>query len=299
MTIKSEISVTVVMAARNESVYVKSAVSSILNQQGVLFELIFVDDNSTDNTLEQVTALAEADNRLRVFVNPHPGKAQAFSYGVSLAQGQFVCLFAGDDIMPEGSLAARYDIVKAFADECVVGLSKLKTISDDPHFDGMVTPKAKGKGGFTGVSYMFSKKALNVVFPIPFELPNEDTWIEACLLYLPNIKLVHSDIISCHWRVHSGNSINMQGSFSEYNSKLTPRLKAFQILYDRDKDLLPLKNKRRLKGRVDCESARVRGSIVGVLLSNTGIVEKLRAISAINSFFYNLRKRMFKIFSGL
>jgi len=299
MTTKFDVNVSVVIAARNESTYVDSAVKSILAQQGVSFELIFIDDNSTDNTLEQVTLLAKTDDRLRVFVNPHPGKARAFSYGVSLARGQFVCLFAGDDLMPEGSLAARFDSVKDFADECVVGLSKLKTLSDDPHFDGMVTPKAKGKGGFTGVSYLMSRQALERIFPVPFELPNEDTWIEACLVYLPGIKLVHSDTICCLWRVHAGNSINMQVPFAKYNEKLTPRMQAFRLLLEKYEPILPATNKQALKARVQCEVARARGSIFGVMTSGTSLVEKLRALSATTSFFYELRRKLFKLLSGL
>lgn len=296
---KSSFDVSVVIAARNESVYVDSAVRSILAQQGVSFELIFIDDNSTDDTLEQVKAIAETDHRLRVVVNPHPGKARAFSYGVSLASGQFVCLFAGDDIMPEASLAERYNSVKDYAEQAVVGLSKLKTMSDDPHFDGMVTPKGKGKGGFTGVSYMMSRQALDVIFPVPFELPNEDTWIEACLVYLPGIKLVHSDTIACLWRVHSGNSINMQVPFAQYNEKLTPRMKAFRLLFDKNESSLPDTHKKALRARVKCEDARARGSVLGVLLSGTSLVEKLRALSATNSFFYELRRKLFKLLSGL
>lgn len=299
MTKKNNFDVSIVIAARNETEYVQSAVKSILAQQGLSFELIFIDDNSTDNTLEQVTLLAKTDDRLRVYVNPHPGKARAFSYGVSLARGQFVCLFAGDDLMPEGSLAARLDSVRDYADQCVVGLSKLKTMSDDPHFDGMVTPKAKGKGGFTGVSYLMSRKAIEKIFPVPFELPNEDTWIEACLVYLPDIRLIHSDTICCLWRVHSGNSINMQVPFAVYNEKLTPRMQAFRLLLEKHRKVLPNSNIKALKARVDCETARARGSVLGVMTSGTSLVEKLRALSATNSFFYELRRKLFKLLSGL
>ncbi|WP_082045786.1 MULTISPECIES: glycosyltransferase family A protein [Pseudomonas] len=291
--------VSVVIAAKDEALHVREAVSSILNQSDVDFELIFVDDGSKDSTYSIVCEMAASDSRLKVLKNPGAGKCSAFNYGVSMATGSFVCIFAGDDLMPPGSLSQRFKAVSAYSPSLpVVGLCKLKTISEDKKFDGQIVPKATGVGGFTGVSYLMSRPVLDKIFPVPESLPNEDTWMEVAVRYMPGWTIVHSDVIGCHWRVHSGNSINMQLSFSEYNRRLTPRMSAFERFYDKHRADLDRNGIAFLKSRIECEHARASGSVLGVLTSSAPLVDRLRALSATNSFFYELRRRLFKLLSG-
>lgn len=293
------VDVSVVIAARNEEKYIEEAVKSILDQSDVDFELIVVDDRSTDSTYAKLADMASGDPRMTIYQNPRSGKCSAFNYGVSKAKGRYVCIFAGDDIMPPGSLAERWRAVAKYsADEAVVGLCKLKTMSEDKRFDGQVVPKGEGQGGFTGVSYLMSRPVLEKIFPVPEELPNEDTWMEVAVRYMPGWKVVHSGVIGCLWRVHSGNSINMQVSFEEYNRKFTPRMGAFQLFYERHAEELDARGRKYLLDRINCENARRSGSVFKVLTCSAPLVERLRALSATNVFFYELRRRLFKLFSG-
>lgn len=291
--------VSVVIAAKDESLHVREAVLSVLAQSDVDFELIFVDDGSKDDTYSIVCELAANDSRLKIFQNPVAGKCAAFNFGVSKATGSFVCIFAGDDLMPSGSLSQRFNAVRTYpSSSSVVGLCKLKTISEDKKFHGQIVPKAPGVGGFTGVSYMMSRPVLNKIFPVPESLPNEDTWMEVAVRYMPGWKIVHSDVIGCHWRVHSGNSINMQLTFPEYNKRLTPRMSAFEKFYTEHRDDLDSRGIEFLKSRIECENARSSGSVLKVLTCSAPLVDRLRALSATNSFFYELRRRFFKLLSG-
>lgn len=291
--------VSVVIAAKDEALHVREAVLSVLAQSGIDFELIFVDDGSKDDTYSIVCELATRDARLKVFQNPAAGKCAAFNYGVSKATGSFVCIFAGDDLMPPGSLSQRFNTVSAYSPNSpVVGLCKLKTISEDKKFNGQVVPKAPGVGGFTGVSYMMSRPILHKIFPVPESLPNEDTWMEVAVRYMPGWNIIHSDVIGCHWRVHAGNSINMQLPFTEYNKRLTPRMSAFKLFYEKHQRDLDARGVSFLKARIECEDARSSGSVLRVLTSSAPLVDRLRAVSATNSFFYELRRRLFKLLSG-
>src|SRR5690606_29148460 len=125
-----------------------SAMLSILGQQGLNFELIVVDDGSDDRTYDILSLLAAEHANMRLVRNPKAGKCSAFNYGVSCATGRFTCIYAGDDLMPEGSLAARFSKVSEFPEsDAVVGLCKLITLSDDKKFDGHLVPKRAGQGG--------------------------------------------------------------------------------------------------------------------------------------------------------
>lgn len=293
------VDVSVVVAAKNEQIHLRTALESILAQHNIDFELIFVDDCSTDATLNIARDLEASNPRLKVFSNPSSGKCSAFNFGVMQAKGRFVCIFAGDDLMPQGSLAARFSTVSDFNDDQpVVGLCKLTTMSDIKKFDGHLIPRAPGRGALSGVSPLMNQVATHKIFPIPEVLPNEDTWMELAILHMPNWTIVHSDVICCQWRVHTGNSINLMSGFDEFNRKITIRMRANALFHEKYGDELDTKSRERLKGKISCEDHRSRGSMIGILTSNVSFIEKLRALASANAFLYGIRQRFYGIFSG-
>ena len=295
----NKICVSVVVAAHNEAVHLHEALSSILVQDGVEFELIYVDDHSTDQSLDIARSLAEQHQRLKVVQNQKRGKCSAFNYGVSLAAGRFVCIFAGDDIMPPGSLHERYEAVAGEADDiCVVGLSKLVTMSEIRKFDGHLVPKASGRGNLSGVSPMMNRKAASVIFPTPENLPNEDTWMELAVRHMPGWQVVHCDTICCRWRVHSGNSINMAESFETYNRKISIRMEALRLFLEKYGSELDQANKAMLQRKIEMEDARRRGDWIGVLMTQLSLIDRLRALSITNAAFYGIRRRFYGLLSG-
>lgn len=291
--------VSVVMAVRNEQIHVESAVRSILEQSGVDHELVVVDDNSTDRTLEILAALAATQTKLRVIRNGRSGKCSAFNLGVATAKGHFVCIFAGDDLMPQGSLAARFSMVRGLPEDMpVVGLCKLVTMSTIKKFDGHVLPRAAGRGSLSGVSPLMNERARQKIFPVPESLPNEDTWMDLAVTYFPGWRVVHSDVIGCAWRVHDGNSINMLSSYDEYNKKITARQQAIPLFYEQFKNELDAPACAELLARIQCERSRQRGNLLGILGSQVGLVEKLRNLSIANGFLYDIRRKFYGLLSG-
>ena len=290
--------VSVVIAAKNEQTYVAEAIRSILGQTGLTFELVFVDDGSTDSTYEIVAEFSASAPNLRLVRNPAAGKVSAFNYGVSLASGSWTCIFAGDDVMPEGSLAARWNAVKdVHSDKPVVGLSRLKQISEMKSQDGVVLPKDPNRGGLTGVSYLMDRRSVAKLFPVPLNLLNEDTWLEAGILHF-DLTLVHSGVIGCLWRVHANNSMNMLVPWPEFAGRLTPRMAAYaQFLAQHGRELSD-ESRKRLKARVECEEGRKSGDILHILRSGAPTVEKLRAISLSSAPLYEVRRKLYGLLSG-
>ncbi len=297
----------VAIAVKNEEKYVRSAITSVCEQKGIQHEVIVVDDGSTDSTYLQLQELKLKYPHLQVHKNPNPGKARAFNLAVAHATGDFICLFSGDDIMPEGSLSARYEVLQAAQAKNIakgdsrflVGLSKLKTMSQNPNFDGMVIPKEPWKGGFTGTSYLIQRGLCKKIFPIPESLPNEDSWTYLCIVYFKNVEIVHSDIISCFWRVHQGNSISHQSDFQTYSKAYAPRMEAYALFLQEYKTDLNPSKARQIEAIYKAELLRRRGKFLSILmLPGLSITDRLRAISSSTPFFYWLRKRFFHFFSG-
>lgn len=293
------IDVSVVMAVKNEEKYLADALSSILIQEGVSLEIVLVDDGSTDASLEIAKGFASKDGRLRVLQNPNPGKARAFNLGVSLAQGRFACLFAGDDLMPKGSLSERFQRVRSLGDERpVVGLCKLTSFSADPRFHGMTIPRRAGKSSLSGVSPLMSRTARARIFPVPEVLPNEDSWMQVAITMFADFRVVPSDIVGCLWRVHSNNSIDVSLGFEDFNRHVTPRRSAFALFLKKHGDAIGQSKRAELEGLVECEERRLRGDLLGVLASRTSVIERLRAASMSGPKLFALRNRLYRLTSG-
>ena len=290
--------VSVVIAAKNEEIYVAEAVSSILGQQGLALELLFVDDGSTDRTHAIVSEFTERHPNLRLLRSPGTGKVSAFNHGIEQSKGRFVCLFAGDDIMPQDSLAGRWQAIKNIAsDQPVGGLCRLITMSEVQSQDGVLIPKDANRGALTGQSYLIDRTAIVKLFPVPDTLPNEDTWLETAVLHF-DVMIVHCGVIGCKWRVHAGNSINMLMTYDDFNRRLTPRMGAYAMFLSKHGGELTEESRSRLEAKVDCEEGRKAGSIVRILRSNAGTVEKLRALSLSSRPIYEVRRRLYGLLSG-
>lgn len=89
--------VSIIMPAYNVAPYVCRAVESIQHQSLTDFELLVVDDGSTDRTGAILDSLAERDVRITVFHTKNGGAPAARNFALSHAHGTYVMFFDADD----------------------------------------------------------------------------------------------------------------------------------------------------------------------------------------------------------
>src|SRR5262245_66529899 len=94
--------VSVVIPTYNRAGTVIDAVRSVLAQQFEDFELIVVDDGSTDDTAARVASIP--DERLRYVAGPHAGVSAARNLGVRRATGSVIAFLDSDDVWHPGKL---------------------------------------------------------------------------------------------------------------------------------------------------------------------------------------------------
>ncbi len=105
--------ISVLMPTYNVAKFIDEAVGSILAQTYTNFELIVVDDCSTDGTYERLLELAETDSRIRVFRNEQNSKiCKTLNRALIYARGNFIARMDGDDI----SLPNRLECLKNYLD---------------------------------------------------------------------------------------------------------------------------------------------------------------------------------------
>jgi glycosyltransferase involved in cell wall biosynthesis len=86
------------MAAFNAAATIDHAIASVLAQSRRDFELIVIDDGSTDETATLVSAYASADRRVRLHRQENAGPANARNVGIELARGRYVSILDSDDL---------------------------------------------------------------------------------------------------------------------------------------------------------------------------------------------------------
>ena len=90
--------ISVLLPFYNSERYLDSAIFSILNQTCTVFELILLDDGSSDRSLAIATQIAQLDSRVKVHHHPNMGLCRTLQKGVDLAQGKYIARMDADDI---------------------------------------------------------------------------------------------------------------------------------------------------------------------------------------------------------
>jgi glycosyltransferase involved in cell wall biosynthesis len=104
--------VSIVLAAYNDERWLPHAVESVLRQTHRDFELLLVDDGSTDGTAALIDRFAHEDARVRVVRHPNMGLARSLNVGFEAARAAWVARMDADDVMRPNRLERQLDFVR-------------------------------------------------------------------------------------------------------------------------------------------------------------------------------------------
>lgn len=110
--------ISVIVPVYNTELYLKNCVDSILRQTFKDFELILIDDGSSDNSASLCKEYADADSRVKYFYQENSGASVARNHGIDVATGDFITFIDSDDWIDEDYLelllaeSEGYDIVQ-------------------------------------------------------------------------------------------------------------------------------------------------------------------------------------------
>ena len=104
--------ISVIMSVFNGSKFLADAIQSILNQTFKEFELIIVDDGSTDNSLNIIRSFESADSRIKVISKLNEGLAKSLNAAISASQGDFIARMDADDISYKNRLEKQYEYMQ-------------------------------------------------------------------------------------------------------------------------------------------------------------------------------------------
>lgn len=112
MNRKRDLKISIVVPAYNSENHIKKTIKSILNQTYSKFELIIVDDGSTDNTRNIINSIK--DNRIIYYYQKNSGVSKARNTGVDISNGDYIAFLDSDDIWENNFLEECINAINVY-----------------------------------------------------------------------------------------------------------------------------------------------------------------------------------------
>lgn len=131
--------ISVVIPTFNSGNFIRETIETVLNQTYKNFEIIVVDDESTDNTVSILEELSGKDERITYYQIPHSGRPSVpRNYGVEKSNGKYIAFLDSDDIWIKDKLEKQISEFKKNPDYVFV-YSMSVTFGDvnifSPHYE--------------------------------------------------------------------------------------------------------------------------------------------------------------------
>ena len=119
-----EVKLSIVIPVYNVEKYLRECLDSILNQAFQDFEIICVDDGSTDKSLEILQEYKRKDDRFVILQQRHSGAGSARNNGIRLAEGKYIQFLDSDDYFEPTLLEEMYNHAEKFGADLTVCSSR-------------------------------------------------------------------------------------------------------------------------------------------------------------------------------
>lgn len=118
---QTEPKITVLMPAYNAGPYIGDAIASVLKQTFADFELLIINDGSTDNTAAIINSYAHRDVRIVSINQENKGVSAALNAGLQHARAPYIARFDADDICYPERLRIQYEFINAHPEYSIIG----------------------------------------------------------------------------------------------------------------------------------------------------------------------------------
>ena len=189
----SELKISLIMPAKNEEKFIGQAIDAIIKADYENWELIVIDDHSTDRTFDIVSGYAEDEPRIKVYKNEGNGKIVGLNYGFRLSKGEFIKCIDADDILDnlffvhlkngiDGEVM-YHDSYITRSNLSIIGTSKINSNYLKLDFSYCL----QNLKSLPRWAWSFNRDIGNKIFPMPEAIPFEDVWFSLIIRKYANI----------------------------------------------------------------------------------------------------------------
>lgn len=107
--------ISIILASYNYAQYIQEAIESVIAQSYPDWELIIVDDGSSDNSVEIIKFYCEKDDRIKLFQHQNcanKGLIQTILLGLEHSKGEWVAFLESDDVFNQNNLSQKIKIIE-------------------------------------------------------------------------------------------------------------------------------------------------------------------------------------------
>lgn len=108
--------VSIIVPAYNAGKYIAETIDSVIAQTYSNWELIIVNDGSSDNTLPIIETYSHKDTRISFITKPNTGVSDTRNTGIAKARGEFIAFLDADDVWLPNNLEKKTDYLKNHPD---------------------------------------------------------------------------------------------------------------------------------------------------------------------------------------
>ncbi len=220
--------ISVVITSYNYEKYLKDTINSIINQTYQNWEMIVVDDASTDSSVEIIQEFIKNDNRIKLIRNEQNlGLAKSLQKGLNAASGEWIAFLESDDMYTTDNLEKKAEIIRQYPDTALIFndvelFGNAKTLKVKQKYCEKEHENLKDKIYPTNIFYdlcvtnkilTFSAVLVNKtkLLACDFNTPVDkllDWWIFLPLARKHNFYYIHEKLTK--WRMHDDSYINIR-----------------------------------------------------------------------------------------
>lgn len=115
--------ISVIMTSYNYAQYIEEAINSVINQTHPDWELIIVDDGSSDNSIEIIKSYCEKDSRIKLLQHENrenKGLKESILLGLEHAQGEWTAFLESDDFFEPDNLQRKVEIAEKYSNASLI-----------------------------------------------------------------------------------------------------------------------------------------------------------------------------------
>ncbi len=236
----------IVVPCYNRAPFIGSLIKSIQNQGFEDFEIILIDDGSTDNTKEVVSKIQNTENRIKYFFHSNRERGASRNEGYKRSVGEFGMFLDSDDLLAENSLFLFKKLIeenpgyKLYSSKFIINDKAGNKYPPVFYFKpGAYDFEMIIKGNPLGTMFLVKREYKNfILFPEERTFSTMEDWL--CLTFnMWYQKLFLGDFIGFILNEHEGRSMNQNKivierrllATSEINNRMNLNSKQKRLLF--------------------------------------------------------------------
>lgn len=240
--------ISVIVPIFNSENYLKNCIESVLNQTLSNWELLLINDGSTDSSLDICNEYSRKNSRIKVANKIRGGVSSARNFGIDISNGQYIMFLDSDDTLVDNCLEILYNEMKRSNCDIISGTSNNRISGNDCCLEGEECIKATLQDNpftYSAWAKLYSRKIIgDTRFCESFRVNEDSFFVFEILCKKPFFKCINKSVYNYN---QTPNSISRSKFTEKYFDILNVSEKKYEIIEKNYPQLLPLAENMRLK----------------------------------------------------